>query len=243
MGHYLLVGLIVFAAVFVQCLSGFGSALVAMPLLLPMLGPKGAGPLMALVSVVVQAILLVRYRRSLSLGAIWRLSLASVLMIPLGVFLAGFVSERAVFGILAAVLVGYSLYALLNLKLPAAEHQAWGFAAGAAAGLLGGAYNTDGPPVIVYGSCRRWSPAEFKSNLQGLFAVNTLVILSVHAAAGNLQAGIWWHLLAALPAVAVGAAAGLALDRFVNQELFRKITLWLLLVLGLRLACKAALGV
>jgi hypothetical protein len=141
------------------------------------------------------------------------------------------------------VLVGYALYALAGLKLPAVRHQGWAFAAGAAAGLLGGAYNTDGPPVIIYGSCRQWPPPEFKSNLQGLFMVNNAVILASHAVIGNLTAPVWKNFLAALPAVAVGAAAGLSLDRFVNAALFRKIMLGLLVALGLRLGCRALLGV
>ena len=240
---YLLVGLVVLAAAFIQSLSGFGSALVAMPLLLPMFGPQGAAPLVALVSGALQLVLLVRYRQALSLGAVWRLALASVLAIPLGVWLARYVPERLVCGGLAAVLVGYALYALAGLKLPAVRHQGWAFAAGAAAGLLGGAYNTDGPPVIIYGSCRQWPPPEFKSNLQGLFLVNNAVILASHAVIGNLTAPVWRNFLAALPAVAVGAAAGLSLDRLVNAALFRKIMLGLLVALGLRLGCKALLGV
>jgi uncharacterized membrane protein YfcA len=243
--EHLLVGMIVLAAAFIQSLSGFGSALVAMPLLLPMLGPEGAAPLMALVSGALQVVLLARYRQSLSLGAVWRLALASVLAIPLGVFLARLVPERLVFGLLAAVLVGYALYALLGLGMPAVRHPGWAFAAGAAAGLLGGAYNTDGPPVIVYGSCRQWPPQEFKSNLQGFFMVNNAVILASHAVAGNLSLGapVWGNFLAALPALAVGAAAGLSLDRFVNAGLFRKIMLGLLVALGLRLGCRALWGV
>ncbi|MFH1022704.1 MAG: sulfite exporter TauE/SafE family protein [Planctomycetota bacterium] len=236
------IGLIFFAAAFVQGLSGFGSALVAMPLLLPLLGSKGAAPLMALVAMPMQVILLVRYRRSLSLEAVWRLVVASVVMIPAGVFLAGVVPERVVFGVLGGVLIGYALYALADLKLPAITHAGWAYAAGAAAGVLGGAYNTDGPPVVVYGSCRRWNPLEFKSNLQGVFFVNSVVILGAHAAAGNLTGPVWGHFLAALPAVAAGAVAGVGLDRFVSATMFRRIMLALLLVLGVRLACRVVFG-
>ena len=37
------------------------------------------------------------------------------------------------------------------------------------AGILGGAYNTNGPPVVIYGSLRKWSPATFRATLQGYF--------------------------------------------------------------------------
>lgn len=241
--QWLAVSAVVLAASLVAGAAGFGAALVAMPLLLPMLGARTAPPLMALLAASMLAVLIARYRRDVSFREIWRLMLASLPAVPAGTWLARNVDERLVFGFLAAVLVGYALYALRGLKTPELGRGGWAYAAGAAAGLLGGAYNTDGPPVIIYGSCRRWSPREFKGNLQVFFSANSAVILAAHAAAGNFTPQVWRLYAAALPAMAAGLAAGLAADRWINAERFRRMTLWLLVALGLRLGCRAALGV
>jgi uncharacterized protein len=102
-------------------------------------------------------------------------------------------------------------------------------------GLLGGAYNTSGPPVIVYGNCRRWSPQEFKSNLSGFFLAGSSVVVSTHWAGGNLTSDVWFFFLISLPALLVGFLAGQGMDKWLNPETFRRIVLVLLAILGARL--------
>lgn len=70
---------------------------------------------------------------------------------------------------LGVVIVAYALYALFNPTLPELAQRSWAYGFGFAGGVLSGAYNTSGPPVVIYGTCRCWQPAEFKSNLQGYF--------------------------------------------------------------------------
>ncbi len=240
--EYVLIALVLLAGSFTQSLSGFGSALVAMPFLLTIVGPREAAPLMALASGTMQIALLIRYRRALRLGALWRLALAAFIGIPIGAYALTRLNENVVLGLLGVVLVAYAVYALTRPKMPELRHNAWAYAAGFVSGLLGGAYTTNGPPVIVYGSCRRWNREEFKANLQGFFSVCNVVILATHAVYGNLTAQVFKGYLAALPGLAVGVTAGLLLDRYINPKLFRKIMLALLVLLGLRLLVRATLG-
>ena len=237
--EYVIVSGILFLGGFIQGLSGFGSALIAMPLLMPLLGVRLAPPVMVAGAFVGQLFMLLWYRRAFYWRNIWRLSVASVFMIPVGVFLVRMVDEHWVFGLLATVLIAYSLYALFKLKLPALHHSGWAFVAGGLAGVLGGACNTDGPPVIIYGHCRKWNRQEFKGNLQGFFMVNSCVILATHFAVGNMNAEAFPYMMVAIPSLVAGAWLGLSLDRFIHVELFHKICLVLLLVLGLRLGVLA----
>ena len=124
---------------------------------------------------------------------------------------------------------------MLNLKLPRPIHKSWAYGVGFVAGMLGGAYNTAGPPVIIYGNCRRWRPAEFKGNLQGFFVLNSTLVVIGHAVAQNLTPQVWQIYLWVLPAIGLGLVAGLSLDQYLSPERFRKIVLWLLVLLGLRL--------
>jgi uncharacterized membrane protein YfcA len=133
------------------------------------------------------------------------------------------------------VVTGYALYALLNFRLPAVRQTAWAYLTGFLAGILGGAYNTSGPPVIIYGNCRRWPPAEFKSNLQGFFALNSVAILTSHLLARSFTPDIWQYSLAAGPGLIAGVWLGLRLDRRIDPAAFRKVVLWVLVFLGLSL--------
>lgn len=65
-----LVFLIVFAAIFTQTVTGFGLALVSMPLLALVLPIQVAAPLVALFGLVAELLLLLRYRTALNVRAV-----------------------------------------------------------------------------------------------------------------------------------------------------------------------------
>jgi uncharacterized membrane protein YfcA len=234
--------LLIFFAVFTQTLTGFGSGLVAMAFLPGLLGVQTAVPLMVLVSASMELILLIRLRAHFNLQAVWRLMLTAVLGIPLGVWALRGLSERTLLLVLGIVMAGYALYALFNFKLPGLEHPAWAYPVGFLSGLLSGTYGVGGPPVIIYAACRGWKPGEFKSNLQGFFLIGNTLALVSHAIAGNLTRSVWSNYLYALPAIALGLLAGTVLDRCVNPQLFRKLVLILLVIMGLRFILSAVIG-
>jgi uncharacterized membrane protein YfcA len=226
---------IIFVAAFTQSLVGFGSALVSMAALTPLLGIQTAAPLVAFMTLVLETGLLAYYRQAVKIKNIWRVALASVAGIPLGVLYLKKVDEQLTMTLLGLVIAGYALYALLRFRLPPLERPGWGYLFGFAAGMLGGAYNTSGPPVIIYGDCRAWEPAEFKGNLQGFFLLNSFLVAISHLAGGNLTPLVWRDFLVTLPAVGLGVLAGLALERFIHPPLFRTLVLLMLIILGVRL--------
>lgn len=227
--------IVVFFAVLVQTFSGFGVALVSMAFLPGLMGIQQASPLVALVALTLEAILLVRYRLNIDLKAVRPLVLASLFGIPIGVWaLQGF-DEDLVLRVLGIVISGYALYALLQFRLRELLHPVWGIIAGFLAGILGGAYNTSGPPVILFADCKRWQPAEFKANLQGFFLVSDLFVVATHVVSRNFTAQVWQSYLWCLPAIAAGIVLGVLLSRMFKPATFRKVVLVLLVVLGLRL--------
>lgn len=227
--------LVFFFAVFTQTVAGFGLALVAMALLAGFSDLRVIVPMVALVSFTIQLFILFRNRRGLNVGAISRLWVASAIAIPIGVYLLKYTDSTLMLHLLGLVLVVYAVYALLNLHLPALENPRWAFGFGFAAGLLSGMYNTSGPALVIYATCRRWSPSEFRANIQAVFILNSCIALLSHLLNHNLTPVVLQTYAAALPGVALGLVAGFALDRFINPHVFRRIVYVLLIGLGLRL--------
>lgn len=231
----ILAGLVVFLAVFTQSLSGFGVALVAMALLPALIGIHLATPLVAIIALALEIVLILRYRQALDVKAIWRVVLAALMGTPLGVYFLSRVDEEISLSILGVVIAGYALYALLGLAMPHLDNPIWAYIAGLFGGLLGGAYNTSGPPVIMYADCRRWPPDTFKSNLQGYFVVSSIAVVASHALKGNFTLRVWNIFWWMIPFIVTGLIAGLSLDRWLNPAIFRKLVLVLLIVMGVRL--------
>ncbi len=231
----MIITLIVFLAILTQATVGFGLALVSMPLLVAVLGIKTATPLVALIATAAELVILGRYWRSIQFQSIKPLIISSVIGIPLGVFILREVGEAIITPILGAVILAYALYALFSPRLPQLAGRAWAYGFGFIGGILGGAYNTSGPPVIIYGSCRRWPPDEFKGNLQGYFIPVTLLVLVVHGVSGNYTTAVWQNFFWAIPGIILGLIGGFFISGRLDPGRFRKIVLILLVILGLRL--------
>ncbi len=227
--------LITFTGVAVQSVSGFGLALVMMPLITKLLGLNAAAPLVALIAFISEIIILIRYREDLNFKAIGRMTAAAMLAVPFGVMGLRHIPTTTALTGLGIIVTAYALYALLRLRLPELHHPAWAYLFGFMAGLLNGAYNTPGPAYVIYGSCRRWSPAEFRGNLQGAFLVSGIIVVASHILTGHYTPLVLQNILIALPAIGLGIWTGGRIDRKLNPLTFRQIVLWLLLVLGVSL--------
>ena len=230
------VAFIIFLAVFIQTASGFGLGVIGMPLLITVISIDIARPLMVAVSMVSRIFMLMRYREALSLNAsVWQVMIAMVIGIPLGfIFLAQF-DKRTVEAVLGVLVVVYALYSLIAPKIPELKGRGWALGLGVTSGMLSGAYNSGGPALVIYANGRKWSPIEFKSNLQMLALVNGITALSLHIAEGNFTSTVFNSWLLAIPAIVLGSLLGFALDKYINPVIFRKVVLVMLIGIGVNL--------
>jgi uncharacterized membrane protein YfcA len=208
---------VLFVATLVRSAFGFGEALVAVPLLALRLPVTVAAPLAVLLSIVVAGVVVVQDRRHVhGRSAAW-LVVSTLLGIPLGLWLLKAADERVVKAILASVIIAFSAYSLLA---PAPPHlkddrRRWMVGFGFAAGVLGGAYGMNGPPLVIYGSLRRWSAQHFRATLQAYFLPASLVGIGGYWVAGLLTWEVARYAALCLP----GAVVAIVLGRAINQRL------------------------
>ncbi len=122
----------------------------------------------------------------------------------------------------------------MDWKLPELHSQGWAWGVGLAAGVLEGLFSFSGPPLIMYGQCRRWTSDEFKGNLQVLFLLNHLVTVVSRAITGAFTPAVLSHYLTSVPAIALGVGAGLLISGLIRPNVFRKLGLATLLLVGVR---------
>jgi uncharacterized membrane protein YfcA len=206
---------VVFLATFIRSAFGFGEALVAVPLLAVLMPVKVAAPVAVLVSITVAAVVVVQDWRKIHLrDAAW-LILATLFGTPLGLWGLMVVPERVVKGVLACLIIAFSTYSLMRhgkLHLSSDRH-AWLF--GFAAGVLGGAYGMNGPPLVIYGSLRGWTPQRFRATLQGYFFPASTLVMAGYAATGLWVPAVTRYYLLSLPLLIVAILLG----RFVNHRM------------------------
>jgi hypothetical protein len=231
----LLISLVVFLAVFVQAFTGFGMAMVAMPALTALVGIHIAAPLVALVSLVARIGMIAHYRTHFELRGVWRLILASAFGIPLGLFFFHQLEVALVERLLGVIVVGYVLYTALSPRAPQLDSNRWAYGLGLASGVLTGAYNIGGPPVVIYANSQDWPAIVFKSNLQAFAMTSAVLVVLSRGLNGEINDAVLLSLLLSLPAILVGLVLGFQMDRWAKGTFFRTVVLVLLFMLGLTL--------
>ncbi|SEA71247.1 hypothetical protein SAMN05660420_02920 [Desulfuromusa kysingii] len=226
----------------IRSVFGFGDALIAMPLLAMILGLKTATPLVALIAFTIATIILLSTWRSLKVRSAFRLIISTMVGIPLGIVLLKGVDERIMQFLLACVLLLFSGFNLSNLVVPKLKSEKSSYLFGFVAGLLGGAYNTNGPPVVLFASMRDWPPAEFRATLQGYFFVTGFMLLSAHALGGLWNQRVFTLYGLSLPVVIISIWLGSKLHKKVSPEKFRKAIHILLVLIAAMLLFKALSG-
>jgi hypothetical protein len=211
---------VLFLATTVRSAFGFGEALVAVPLLALMLPVEVAAPVAALVSITVAGVILLQDRSHVHVASAARLLLWTLPAIPVGLLLLTRVAEPPVKAALGCVIVAFSSFMLLTRRRAALEddRRAWMFGFGA--GVLGGAYGMNGPPLVVYGTLRGWSAPHFRATLQGYFLPASVAVMAGYALAGLWTSAVTGHYLRSLPVVLTAIFIGRALNRRMDGPRF-----------------------
>ena len=211
---------IIFLATMIRSTFGFGEALVAVPLLALLMPVQVAAPLAVLVSVTVALIVVVQDRQHVHLRSAGLLAISTLFGIPLGLLSLRILPESIVKSTLALIIAGFSAFSLLrsNGRELKDDRLAWLFGFGA--GILGGAYGMNGPPLAVYGSLRRWTPGKFRATLQAYF-----LPASAAGMVGYWVAGLWTpavnhYYLCALPGVVLATLLGRVANRMISAGRF-----------------------
>ncbi|MBI1314586.1 TSUP family transporter [bacterium] len=229
----ILIGAITFGATLVRSTLGFGDALIAMPLLAFILPLRTAAPFIAALSVFNALVILFHEWRHVSFGEVRPLILAALCGIPLGVWLLSDGDQRFVTALLAVLVLGFSIW---NLWRPESLHLATDRAAplfGIISGVLGGAYNTAGPTLVIFGTLRRWEASRFRANLQSYFVVSGSLVFLAHLSRGNVTVPVVTLFAICAPLTLLSTAIGRRMTQTIPRVRFTRYVHVGLLLIGL----------
>jgi uncharacterized membrane protein YfcA len=235
MNEIIIITLIFFISAFTQGMVGFGSALVAIPLLLFIMPVSMASPMVVANGIVLNAYIIIKLRSSFDLRKIIPLISGTVIGIPLGVFLLSSLNEKIVLGILAIFMISFSLYSLFGTPEKIRLSKSWGYFFGLIAGALGGAYGTTGPPVVLYSSMKGWKKNEMVITLQVFFILSSIYILSLKSINGQVSIHFFKNWVKYVPVLLSGVIIGSLIYNKINQDLFKKIIYCALIILAVAL--------
>ncbi|MFO7984285.1 MAG: sulfite exporter TauE/SafE family protein [Desulfatiglandaceae bacterium] len=224
--------LIIFTGAMLLGIGGFGGALFSMPLLLLFADPKWAAPVVVLCYTINRIPALFVLRKNL----MWNHSLLLIAAAAPGAFLGTYflksLEPGIIMKILGTLLILYSAYKLLA---PAAKlHFSifWAIPTGFLSGVLGGAFGTDGPPVVVYAALKPWSKEQVIGMLHSFFLFANLLVIGSYGYHRLLSASVLTVSAITAPFAVAGFFSGLKINRCIRQRHFEIILSCMIGVMG-----------
>ncbi len=232
---YVIAASILFIAALTRSTFGFGFGIIAMALLVLTIGLTAAVPLVAVVSVTIGATILRTSWRDIDLRASWKLLIGTAIGIPVGLYLLINLPAYIVTNALGILIICLGIYNLVQPQLLTLNQPHWAYVFGFIGGMLGGAYNIPGPPVVIYGTLRKWSPMRFRATMQSFLLPAAILASTGHALNGLWSSTTLWFYLAALPGVFAAIFLGEYFNKRIAPERFKKYLYVGLIILGVML--------
>ena len=263
-GIALLAGLIIFCGHLVKGVSGFGSALFAVPLLMFILDVKFVTPVFLIFDLTSGAMLVATNWRSIHRRLLLLLLCGLLAGTAIGTWVLLSFSHDLLKRILGVLVTGWAAWTLVAPHHPARAGADGGPSAytravrdrtmrvrpdgyvgtperylaplsGFLGGALGAMFSVNGPPIIIYLSHVLEEKQAFRATLYGIFFADACYKLVLFTANGLLSGRVLGFALLMAPFLVAGTLAGAWLQRTIDQALFRKVVAGILVVTGVTL--------
>ena len=225
-----------FVAGVVQGATGFGSGLVSVALLgLIGVGIKSSSVILVFPTTCLSLWVLAGLWKHLELRRMLPLLISAVLVIPLGVLFLREARPHTLLFVLSLVLfasVGQRLIPTLKAKR---WHPVWlGVPCGVLSGLLGGAFNTGGPPVVAFASTQQFDRYRYVACLQLAFTAYGVGRFLCLVGYGMFTRELFALSLSGVMFAIFGAYLGLRVLSRISDKLLGRIVAVALLALAVR---------
>ena len=172
----LIPSLIVFIAFFVRSLSGFGSALISIPLLAFFFDLKFAIPMELIFEIVLSFLLILPVWRSADLSQLGPLIVGLLLGRVLGAHLLATSPNETLMIVLGVVVIAFSTYLIKTARKPITVSipAKWGIPIGIIGGVFGGLLGMSGPLVVLYLACQIEEKEKLRASLIVIFLINSV---------------------------------------------------------------------
>lgn len=222
--------LIVMVAYTVYGLTGFGAAIIAIPLLAHFFPLRFAVPMLLVFDLFTGLLLGLKNRQHLDRQELLRLLPFLVLGMVAGVTLLVQASERWLLLLLGTFVLGYGVWSLLSKVASASVSPRWAIPAGVIGGAFTALYGTGGPIYMIYLARRLPDKTVMRATIGVLIFGTALFRLALFTGSGfYTQRGLLPLAFALLPCALIGYLAGSHLHTHIpNQRAVQAV--WLLLI-------------
>jgi hypothetical protein len=229
--NLLMAGAIIGLGAFFATVSGFGFALVATPLLCLIMPVKWAIIYVLLLTVLLRVLTMYQVWGEFKWETVALTSVGSLVGMLPGSKVLHYIGIVQLQLFLGSVLLLATVLMSLQFTVPIKNKLLGRLGAGFLSGFFGTSTSVSGPPLVLYFLNEQTEKTEMRANMIWIFGITGILMVIASYWAGNLGAvEDWRYLYTMVPGTFIGVAAGERMFRYLDQQLFRKFSLTIVLV-------------
>lgn len=210
--------------------SGFGAAMIFVPVVSSVLGPVVAMPILLIADVMTSSPIILRAARECAWPDVRQVAFGGLIGLPIGnqVLTA---ADPTFVRWLVTVLIALSLTLMLSgWRFAGQPKPAKAAGVGFVSGLMSGLAQIGGPPVVMYWLSNGDHHGRTRANLIVYFAFLMWLALAIFLVKGLLPAKVFWLAAAAAPGYALGMYLGTTVFPHATPQTFRHIAMALVAI-------------
>jgi uncharacterized membrane protein YfcA len=228
-------------AAFVQSISGFGLALLSVPLMSLFADVRLSVVVVNLIGLLTTSAQAWKEKEHADASLAVRVTIAAIAGMPLGLLAFIYLSETYLKVGLGIVVLFVTLLLMRGFTLQSASRSA-DWLLGGASGALSTSVGTNGPPLVFLFQARQMPQEIFRATISRVFIFSNVVTVTIFAAAGKITQQSILAAVVSLPVLVIAIMLGFRTRRFVNQQRFRVLVLSLLVISGISTIVSAVLS-
>ena len=235
MGIFEVVAVIVLVAgaAIVQSMTGFGFALLIVPPLVLLLGPREAVVIANVVGTALAGAMLTRLHAEVQWATAFLLIGASLAGMPIGLLVLTQTSPDVLQVLIAVTVIVFTLLLMSGLSLGSQLTRTGSIMTGLVAGTLRTSTSMAGPPIVLYLQGTAMPSGVFRSTITAFFFLSGLGAVLVFAGEGSLTGELALVGVASAPAVYAGLRVGANLYGRIGEARFRGLVFAVLIASAL----------
>ena len=212
-----------FVAGLARGFSGFGAALIFMPLASAVIGPQSAAPLLLIIDAVTAIGLIPDAWRRSDRRDVGMMAVGAAIGVPLGTAVLTMIDPLAVRWIIVLVVVALLILLVSGWRYHGRPSAPLTIAVGAVSGMFTGAAQIGGPPVVVYWLGGSIPATIVRANIVTYFAISTVLTGASYLVGGLITQPVIVFALATGPLYGLGLYLGSQFFGRASEGVFRWI--------------------
>lgn len=212
-----------FVAGLARGFSGFGAALILVPLAGTVVGPAMAAPLLLVVDFFVSASLIPPAVRIADRPSVLKMLLGAFIGIPVGVYVLASYDALAVRWAIVVLVVLMLALLMSGWRYNGQPSHSATVATGALTGLLTGVSQMSGPVLVAFWLSGATTISVVRANIIFFYAVSTLMSVACYYAWGLLSLDVVRYALVLMVPYGIGVWLGARMFGLASEQTFRRV--------------------